>query len=135
MAVSASAGDLVQLQRRLLTLPARVAAAAFLPTAAVLSIVNRNRLRAWGWAPRDHHGVPWPSSLAVLPGGRLQVLSFAGSGASLIALAGTLPRGGPAGPPATWGLGLPAGSPPLGPPAGDPEVVVARIPALAVGRQ
>ena len=75
MAVSASALDPARPQRPqrpLLALPARAVAPVFLPTAVVLSIANRPELRAWGWAPLDHHGVPWPSSLALLPGGRLQ---------------------------------------------------------------
>ena len=94
MAVSAIERDSFQHQRRLLTLPARTVTPAFLPTAAVLSIANRDRLRPWGWAPRDHHGVPWPSSPpanSCWPG---PGAVFASSDASLIALAGALPRGG-----------------------------------------
>ena len=109
-----------RLQQRLLTLPARAVPPAFLATAAVLSIANRSRLRAWGWTPLDHHGVPWPSSLALLPGGRLQTASFFGSGASLIALARTLPRGGQARLLATAGAGLLAAALPLDHPDGDP---------------
>jgi hypothetical protein len=127
MALSASALDSVQQQRRLLTLPARAVTPVFLPTAAVLSIANRSRLRAWGWAPLDHHGVPWPSSLALLPGGQLQTLSFAGSGASLITLAGALPRGGRSGLLATCGAGLLAAACPLDPPDGDPGALASWI--------
>ena len=71
-------------RRRLLALPARVTAPAFLPVAVALSLANRSALRGWGWTPLDHHGVPWPSSLVLLPGGRLQTLSFAGTGAPLV---------------------------------------------------
>jgi len=120
MAISASACDSARHQRHLLTLPARAVTPVFLPTAVVLSIANRPELRAWGWAPLDHHGVPWPSSLALLPGGRLQALSFAGSGASLITLARALPRGGQSGLLATCGAGLLAGGLPLGPPGRRP---------------
>jgi hypothetical protein len=127
MAVFASALDSVRHQRHVLTLPARAVTPVFLPTAVVLSIANRPELRAWGWAPLDHHGVPWPSSLALLPGGRLQALSFAGSGASLITLAGALPRGGRSVLLATCGAGLLAAACPLDLPDGDPGALASWI--------
>jgi hypothetical protein len=40
-----------------------------------------------GWTATDHHGVPWPSSLALLRRGRLQTGAFAGTGTALIGLA------------------------------------------------
>jgi hypothetical protein len=105
---------------RALTLPARVIPPLFVPVAAALSAANESRLREWGWTPLDHSGVPWPSGLALLPGGRLQALSFAGSGASLIALAAALPRGPRSALLATCGAGLLAAALPLDPPDGDP---------------
>jgi hypothetical protein len=104
---------------RMLALPARVFPPLFVPTAAVLSVVNRAALEEWGWRPLDHSGVPWPSSLALLPGGRLQALSFAGSGASLISLAVALPRGARSRSLAACGAGLMAAALPLDPPDGD----------------
>src|SRR5688500_823751 len=80
-------------RRRALARPALLAAPAFPLTAALLSVVNRSRLQEWGWTPLDHSGVPWPSSLSLLPGGWLQTLSFAGTGVSLVLLAAALPRG------------------------------------------
>jgi hypothetical protein len=58
--------------------------------------------------------------VAVLPGGRLQALNFAGSGASLIALAAALPRGARPRLMATAGAGLMAAALPLDRPDGDP---------------
>jgi hypothetical protein len=58
--------------------------------------------------------------LALLPGGRLQVLSFAGTGASLILLAAALPRGARSALLATCGAGLLAATFPLDRPDGDP---------------
>ncbi len=67
--------------------------------------------------------MPWPSSLALLPGGRLQALSFAGTGASLIALAAALPRGPRPALLATCGAGLVAAACPLDLPDGDPAAI------------
>jgi hypothetical protein len=110
-------------RERVLTLPARVVPPLFVPTAAALSVANRSSLQEWGWTPLDHHGVPWPSSLALLPGGRLQVLSFAGSGVSLISLAAALPRGHRSACLATCGAGLVAAALPLDLPDGDPAAL------------
>ena len=107
-------------RQRALALPALVAAPGFLLVAAQLSRANRSALSAWGWTPLDHHGVPWPSSLALLPGGWLQTLSFAGTGASLVALAVALPRGGRSRLLAACGAGLIAAAFPLDAPVGDP---------------
>jgi len=115
------------LQSRRLAAPARAAAPAFLGTAAVLSAANRSALREWGWTPLDHHGVPWPSSLALLPGGRLQGVSFATTGGSLVALAGALPRGGRSALLATCGAGLIAAAFPLDVPDGDPGALTSWI--------
>jgi hypothetical protein len=92
----------------------------FLVPPAVLSARNREALRAWGWTPLDHHGVPWPSSLALLPGGRLQTAAFASTGAALLGLAAALPRSGRSTALAACGAGLVACAFPLDPPTGDP---------------
>jgi hypothetical protein len=105
---------------RALALPALLFPPLFVPTAAALSVTNRDALRDWGWTPLDHHDVPWPSSLAILPGGRLQALSFAGTGASLISLAAALPRGPRSALLTTCGVGLLAAALPLDRPDGDP---------------
>ncbi|WP_448628314.1 hypothetical protein [Geodermatophilus sp. URMC 64] len=107
--------------------PALGAAPAFLLTAAALSVADRNGLRAWGWTPLDHAGVPWPSGLALLPGGWLQTLAFAGTGASLVALAAALPRGGRARLLAACGAGLLAAAFPLDLPDGDPGALASWI--------
>src|SRR5687768_4682811 len=107
-------------RQRALALPALVAAPGFLLVAALLSTANRSALLTWGWTPLDHHGVPWPSSLALLPGGWLQTLSFAGTGAFLVALAVALPRGGRSRLLAACGAGLSAAAFPLDAPVGDP---------------
>lgn len=107
-------------RQRALTLPALVIAPGFLLVAALLSKANRSALLTWGWTPLDHHGVPWPSSLALLQGGWLQTLSFAGTGASLVALARALPRGGRSRLLAACGAGLIAAAFPLDMPVGDP---------------
>jgi hypothetical protein len=109
--------------RSALARPALVAAPGFLLTAAALSAANRTRLRSWGWTALDHSGVPWPSSLALLPGGWLQTAAFAGTGASLVALALTLPRGGRARLLGACGAGLLAAAFPLDVPDGDPGVL------------
>jgi len=112
---------------RALARPALVFPSLFVPIAAALSVANRDALREWGWTPLDHHDVPWPSSLALLPGGRLQVLSFAGSGASLISLAAALPRGARSRLLATCGAGLMAAALPLDRPDGDPGTLASWI--------
>lgn len=118
---------LTALQSRRLAAPARVAAPAFLGTAALLSVANESALREWGWTPLDHHGVPWPSSLALLPAGWLQGASFATTGGSLVALAATLPRGGRSALLATCGAGLIAAAFPLDVPDGDPAALTSWI--------
>jgi hypothetical protein len=122
-----------RLQQRLLTLPARAVPPAFLATAAVLSIANRSRLRAWGWTPLDHHGVPWPSSLALLPGGGLQCLAFAGTGAALIALAVALPRSVRSVALSIAGAGLVLAAYPLDRPVGDPADLLSWIGSWPAG--
>jgi Protein of unknown function (DUF998) len=106
--------------RRTWAVPALFAPALFVLTAALLSAVDRESLRAWGWMPLDHHGVPWPSSLALLPGGWLQTAAFVGTGAALVALAAALPRGVRAIAVGTCGVGLIAAGFPLDVPVGDP---------------
>jgi hypothetical protein len=109
--------------RRARAVPAVFAPALFLLTVPLLSAAGRPSLRAWGWTPLDHHGVPWPSSLALLPGGWLQTVAFAGTGAALIGLATTLPRGGRALALGTCGVGLVAAAFPLDLPVGDPAEI------------
>jgi len=55
--------------------------------AAVVSLAESDTLRGWGLQALDHHGVPWPSSLALTSLGALQAVSFAVTGAALVALA------------------------------------------------
>jgi hypothetical protein len=95
------------------------APALFLLSATLLSVADRAALRDWGWTATDHHGVPWPSSLAVLPHGRLQIGAFGGTGAALIGLAAALPRGGRAAALGICGAGLAAAAFPLDRPVGD----------------
>ena len=109
--------------RRTRAVPAVFAPALFLLTVTLLSAAGRPALRAWGWTPLDHHGVPWPSSLALLPGGWLQTAAFAGTGAALIGLATALPRGGRALALGTCGAGLVAAAFPLDLPVGDPAKI------------
>ena len=110
-------------RRRGLALPARVAAPVFPLTAALLSLGHPASLRAWGWTPLAHHGVPWPSSLALLPGGWVQTLSFAVTGLSLVVLAAALPRSGRSRLLAVCGTGLLMAAFPLDAPHGDPAVL------------
>jgi hypothetical protein len=131
--MTASLGTPVPTDRRRLARPARYAPAAFLLTAAVLSALDRNELAAWGWTPLDHHGVPWPSSLAVLPGGGLQCLAFAGTGAALIALAVALPRGVRAVALGTAGAGLVMAASPLDVPVGDPADLLSWVGSWPAG--
>ena len=100
-------------------LPADRRAAERRPTAVALS--------AWGWTPLDHHGVPWPSSLALLPGGWLQTVAFVGTGAALVALAAALPRGVRAFALGACGVGLVAAGFPLDLPLGDPASLASWI--------
>ena len=101
----------------------------FLVVAALLSIAEHDALSAWGWTALDHHGVPWPSALALTPLGFLQSASFALTGAALLALARRLPADLPArrsatvaaGALAVAGAGLVAAALPLDHPAGDPS--------------
>jgi Protein of unknown function (DUF998) len=102
---------------------------AFLLVAAFLSIVERDALDTWGWAPLDHHGVPWPSALTLTSLGWLQAAAFAVTGIALLALAGRLRPLLPAGRSATVavrglrlaGAGLVCAALPLDHPAGDPS--------------
>lgn len=119
--------------RRRLARPARFAPAAFLLTAAVLTVVNRAELATFGWTPLDHHGVPWPSSLAVLPGGGLQCLAFAATGAALIALATALPRSVRAVALGSAGIGLVMAGCPLDFPVGDPADLLSWIGSWPAG--
>jgi hypothetical protein len=105
--------------RRALAAPALLAAPLFLLTAALLTWTNADTLRAWGWTAGDHHGIPWPSSLAVLPHGWLQAAAFAGTGVALIALAAAQPHRGRALALTACGIGLTAAAFPLDAPAGD----------------
>ena len=107
-------------RRQALAAPAMFAPALFLLPPAVLTAVDREALRTWGWTPLDHHGVPWPSSLALLPGGRLQTAAFAGTGASLLGLSAALPRSGRSVALAACGAGLVAAAFPLDAATGDP---------------
>jgi hypothetical protein len=113
--------------RRALAAPALLAAPLFLLTAALLSWTNSDALRAWGWTAGDHHGVPWPSSLAVLPHGWLQIAAFACTGAALIALAAAQPRRGRALALAACGIGLTAAALPLDQPVGDPGTLASWV--------
>ena len=113
--------------RRTWAAPALFAPASFVLTAALLSAVNRESLRAWGWLPLDHHGVPWPSSLALLPGGWLQTAAFVGTGAALVGLAAALPRGVRAGAIGACGVGLVAAGFPLDSPLGDPAALASWV--------
>ncbi len=113
--------------RRFRGVPALFAPALFLSTAGVLSAANLDALRQWGWTPLDHHGVPWPSSLAVLPHGWLMGLAFAGTGAAVIALATALPRSGRALALSIAGAGLVAAAFPLDVPTGDPASLASWI--------
>jgi hypothetical protein len=113
--------------RRALAAPALLAAPLFLLTAALLTWTNSDALRAWGWTAADHHGVPWPSSLAVLPHGWLQAAAFACAGAALIALAAAQPRRGRALGLAACGIGLTAAAFPLDPPVGDPTTLASWV--------
>lgn len=113
--------------RRTWAVPAVFAPALFLLTAALLSAVHRELLAAWGWTPLDHHGVPWPSSLALLPGGWLQTVAFVGTGAALVALAAALPRGVRAFALGACGIGLVAAGFPLDVPLGDPASIASWI--------
>ena len=107
--------------------PALLAAPLFLLTAVLLTWTNSHALRAWGWTAGDHHGVPWPSSLALLSHGWLQTAAFAGMGAALIALAAGQPHRGRALALAACGIGLIAAAFPLDPPVGDPGALASWV--------
>ena len=109
--------------RRARAVPAVFAPALFLLTVTLLSAADRAALGTWGWTPLDHHGVPWPSSLALLPGGWLQTAAFAGTGAALIALATAVSRGARALALGACGAGLLAAAFPLDLPVGDPAEI------------
>ena len=113
--------------RRALAAPALLAAPLFVLSAALLTGANSQALRAWGWTAGDARGVPWPSSLAVLPHGWLQSAAFACMGAALIALAAAQPRRGRALALAACGIGLIAAAFPLDPPVGDPGALASWV--------
>jgi len=94
--------------------------AAFAATATALTLAHHDALRTWGWTALDHHGVPWPSSLAVLPFGWLQSAAFVAGGLGLGAVASALPRGTRRIALAACGAGMVAAAFPLDLPAGDP---------------
>ena len=116
--------------RAALSRPALAALAApiFPIVAVLLTLLDRDELRAWGWAPLDHHGVPWPSALAAGQHGWLQCASFAIAGAAVAGLAPVLrdllPRRRATSVAATAltlaGVGLVAAAFPLDRPHGDP---------------
>lgn len=112
---------------RLLTVPMLAAVPLFALVATVLTLVNEQQLRSYGWRPLDHHGVPWPSSLAVLPYGWLQVLAFALTGVATLALAQALPRSARSLALTVAGLGLVAAMFPLDPPVGDPSHITSWV--------
>ena len=113
---------------RLLTWPMLAAAPLFALVATVLTFANEQQLRGFGWRPLDHHGVPWPSSLAVLPYGWLQVLAFALTGAATLALARALPpRSARSVALTAAGLGLLAAMFPLDSPVGDPSHITSWV--------
>ena len=113
--------------RRLLTGPMLAAVPLFALVATVLTLVNEQQLRSYGWRPLDHHGVPWPSSLAVLPYGWLQVLAFALTGVATLALAQALPRSARSLALTVAGLGLVAAMFPLDSPVGDPSHITSWV--------
>lgn len=112
---------------RLLTGSVLVAVPLFALVATVLTVANEQQLRSHGWRPLDHHGVPWPSSLAVLPYGWLQVLAFALTGVATLALARTLPRSARSVALTAAGLGLVAAMFPLDSPVGDPNHITSWV--------
>jgi hypothetical protein len=113
--------------RRTWAAPALFAPALFVVTATLLSAVHRESLRAWGWTALDHHGVPWPSSLALLSGGWLQTVAFVGAGAALVGLAAALPRGVRSFAIGACGVGLVAAGFPLDVPLGDPAALASWV--------
>lgn len=100
----------------------------FVAAAIALSIVQRDELHALGWTALDHHGVPWPSALAVGAHGWFMCAAFACTGAALLFLAVALWRRLPRRRASTvaaaavglTGAGLLAAALPLDRPAGDP---------------
>jgi hypothetical protein len=109
--------------------------------AAALSVAEHDSLRAWGWAPLDHHGVPWPSSLTLTSAGWLQAASFALTGIAVLALArdlrGRLPRRRSAGVGiaalALAGAGLVSAALPLDRPSGDPAELASWVASWHAG--
>jgi hypothetical protein len=110
------------------TLTAVVTGPLFLAVAGLLSVAEHDALQSWGWTALDHHGVPWPSSLALTSLGWIQAASFALTGVALLALArGPAPRLAPGRSAkvatralAVAGAGLVSAAFPLDHPAGDP---------------
>ena len=68
----------------------------FAATAVLLSWADSSYLRDYGWTVANHHGVPWPSSLAIGPHGWLMVLAFAVTGALVVVLGAGLRHALPA---------------------------------------
>jgi hypothetical protein len=112
---------------RALAAPALLAAPLFVLAAVLLTGTNSDALRAWGWTAGAHHGVPWPSSLAVLPHGWPQAASFALLGGAVISLAAALPHRGRARALLACGIGLAAAALPLDAPAGDPGALASWV--------
>ena len=112
---------------RLLKRPMLATVPLFALVATVLTLANEQKLRRYGWHPLDHHGVPWPSSLAVLPYGWLQVLTFALTGVATLALARDLPRSARSVALTVAGLGLVAAMFPLDSPVGDPSHITSWV--------
>jgi hypothetical protein len=113
--------------RRALAAPALVASPLFVLTAAALSTASADVLRTWGWTALDHHGVPWPSSLALVPGGWLQSAAFAVAGTSLVTLAAAQPRGVRGIALGVAGAGVALAAFPLDLPVGDPASMTSWI--------
>ena len=53
-----------------------IAPVLFAAAAVLLSWANSSYLRDYGWTVSNHHGVPWPSSLAIGPHGWLMIVTF-----------------------------------------------------------
>jgi hypothetical protein len=103
------------------------AAPLFALVVIVLSATNQQELRSYGWRPLDHHGVPWPSSLAVLPYGGWLILAFGLIGLATLALARALPQTARSIALSVAGLGLVAAMFPLDAPAANPGVVTSWV--------
>ena len=67
--------------------------ATFTLTIVVLTLVQYDFMVGLGWHPTRSSDVPWPSGLALVPLGWLQVANFVNFGLMLIAFATGLHRG------------------------------------------